>query len=78
MKPALVFYICFGLVNISAFRRTKLPIFKCMFQLPEQSWLPLSAFKRLEHLVLWGFFSVKKGNKQRTGTIFRIDTEEIM
>jgi hypothetical protein len=49
-----------------------------MFQLPEQSWLPMRVIKRLEHLVLWGFFSVKKGNKQRKGTITRIDTEEIM
>jgi hypothetical protein len=49
-----------------------------MFQLPEQSWLPLSAFKRLEQLIFLGFFSVKKGNKQRKGTITRIDTEEIM
>jgi len=38
----------------------------------------MSAFEKLEHLILWGFFSVKKGNKQRKGTITRIDTEEIM
>jgi hypothetical protein len=49
-----------------------------MFQLPEQRWLPISMFKKLIQRVLWGFFSVKKGNKQRKGTITRIDTEEIM
>jgi hypothetical protein len=43
-----------------------------------QRWLPISVFKRLKKLVLWGFFSVKKINKQRKGTITRIDTDEIM
>jgi hypothetical protein len=32
-------------------------------------WLPMSVFEKLEHLILWGFFSVKKGNKQKKGTI---------